>query len=79
MKIRKKKKKIKKEGKQRKRVEEEFFKKYYETSLTLDKIEFKKDIGKEEKLILKYVRSYNEQFGPGIKGKTIIEALKKRV
>ncbi|MEX2721157.1 MAG: hypothetical protein Q6362_007075, partial [Candidatus Wukongarchaeota archaeon] len=57
--------------------EEEFFEKYYESTLSLVDIDLSKDVKGEERLVLKYVRAYNEQVGKGIKGETLIEGLKE--
>ncbi|MFX0185481.1 MAG: hypothetical protein ACFE95_20550 [Candidatus Hodarchaeota archaeon] len=56
---------------------EEFFENYYESTLSLAEIDLKKGIGKDEKIVLKYVKAFNEQVGLKIKGDTLIEGLKK--
>ena len=71
----KRKKILKKEEKEKK--ETEFFENYYESALSLEEIDPKKGIGKDEKIVLKYVRAYNEQVGLNIKEDTLIEGLKK--
>jgi len=70
-------KKEEKKRKEKRRKEEEFYEKYYESTLSLEEIDLKKDIRKDEKIALKYVRAYNDQVGLGIKGDTMIEGLKK--
>jgi len=59
-----------------KKGEEELFERIYETSLSLEEIDSKK-LDDDVRKALKYTRSYFDQIGLGIKGKNILEYLKK--